>query len=83
MEVVSFIIEIILCVFSVFLIVVVLLQSGNRAGVPGSIGGGAEALVGKSKARGMDAKLAKWTKIVSVTFIILAVALVLMQKFWK
>lgn len=83
MDVVKLIIEIILCIFSVFLIIVVLLQSGNRAGVPGSIGGGAEAIVGKSKARGLDAKLAKLTKIVSVSFMVLAVALVLIQRFWS
>lgn len=80
MEVVSTIIMVVLCIFSVFLIAVVLLQSGKKVGL-GSIGGGAEMFVGKQKARGWDAKLSKLTKIVSVTFVILAIALVLIQKF--
>lgn len=81
MDVLALIIQIILCIFSIFLIAVVLLQSGNKAGVPGAIGGGAEAFVGKSKARSMEAKLAKLTKIVAIAFLILSVALVLLQKF--
>ena len=50
MDIVSLIIKIILCVFSLFLIIVVLLQSGNTA-KNGSVAGGAEAIMGKSKAR--------------------------------
>ena len=45
MDTISLIIKIILCIFSVFLIIVVLLQSGNRTGLSGSISGGAEMIV--------------------------------------
>lgn len=81
MDVVSTIIKIILCLFSLFLIIVVLLQSGNKTGLSGAVGGGAEMLVGKSKARGMDSILAKMTRVAAVGFMILAVALVVLSRF--
>ncbi len=80
-EIISHIIKIVLVVFSVFLIAVVLLQSGQRAGVPGAIGGGAEQIFGKKKAKGMDALLVKLTKVAAVGFMILAVALAVIQKY--
>lgn len=83
MVVVNLVIKIVLCVFSLFLIVVVLLQSGNRSGVPGSIGGGAEAILGKNKARGIDALLGKLTKIAAIGFMILSVALVIIGRFFS
>ena len=81
MEVVSWIIKIILVVFSVFLIIVVLLQSGAKQGLSGAITGGAEQMFGKKKARGMDALLVKLTKVAAVGFMILAAFLVIMQKY--
>ena len=81
MEILALIIKIVLVVFSGFLIVVVLLQSGAKTGVPGAISGGAEAMWGKKKARGMDAFLAKMTKVAGIGFMVLAVALVVIQRF--
>ena len=82
MEVLSLIIKIVLVAFSIFLIVVVLLQSGAKTGVPAAIGGGAEAMWGKKKARGMEATLVRLTRIAAIGFMILAVLLVVMQKYW-
>lgn len=82
MEVLSLIIKIVLVAFSVFLIAVVLLQSGQRQGISGAIGGGAEAMFGKKKARGLDALLVRLTKISAVGFMILAALLVVIQKYW-
>lgn len=82
MDVLSLIIKIVLVAFSVFLIAVVLLQSGQRSGLSGAIAGGAEAMFGKKKARGMDALLVKLTKISAVGFMILAALLVIIQKYW-
>lgn len=82
MDVLSIIIKIVLVIFSVFLIAVVLLQSGQSKGISGAIGGGAEAMFGKKKARGMDALLVKLTKFSAVGFMILAVLLVIIQKYW-
>lgn len=82
MDILSLIIKIILIVFSVFLIVVVLLQSGAKQGLSGAITGGAEQMFGKKKARGMDALLVKLTKVAAVGFMILAALLVIIHKYW-
>lgn len=82
MEILSIIIKIVLVVFSVFLIVVVLLQSGSKQGLSGAITGGAEQIFGKKKARGMDALLIRLTKVAAVGFMILAAFLVIIHKFW-
>lgn len=82
MDILSLVIKIVLVAFSVFMIVVVLLQSGAKTGVPGAIGGGAEAMWGKKKARGLDATLKRMTKFSAVGFMVLAVLLVVMQKYW-
>ncbi len=56
---------------ALFLIAVVLLQSGKNAGLSGAIAGAADTFMSKNKARTMDAKLAKLTKWVAIVFIIL------------
>ena len=54
---------------SLFLICVVLLQSGKSAGLSGAIAGGADTFLSKSK--GLDGKLAKMTKWVALVFVLL------------
>ncbi|MBQ7039001.1 MAG: preprotein translocase subunit SecG [Clostridia bacterium] len=66
-------------IIAVFLIVVVLLQSGKTAGLSGSIAGGAESFFGKNKGRTIDAILSKWTSVVAVLFIVTSVALTLLK----
>ena len=56
---------------ALILILVVLFQSGKSQGLSGAIGGIADSYMAKSKARSMDAKLAKGTKWVGAVFIIL------------
>ncbi len=68
----------VLCCF--VLIASILLQSGKSAGLSGSIGGGAEQLFGKQKARGYDVIFDKITKGSAVLFIISALALVFLEK---
>jgi len=70
---------ILLAVASVVLIASVLLQSGNSAGLSGSIAGGAEQLFGKKKSKGYEAILTKVTTVGAVLFIILSVVLVAME----
>lgn len=60
---------------SLFLIAVVLLQSGKSAGLSGAIAGGADTFLSKNKAKTLDSKLAKWTKWVAIAFIVLTLAL--------
>ena len=61
-----------LILLSLVLVVAVLMQQGQRQGL-GAIAGGADTFLGKGKAKGIDAKLAKITKIAAVVFIILAI----------
>lgn len=74
MAALELIISILLLISALVLIVSVLMQSSERAGI-GAISGAAETFFGKNKARGMDAKLAKITKISAFVFIALAIVL--------
>ena len=55
-----------------FLIAVVLLQSGKSAGLSGAIAGGADTFLSKNKAKTVDAK---WTKWVAIAFMLLTLSL--------
>ena len=70
---------IVLAVASIVLIASILLQSGNSAGMSGSIAGGAEQLFGKMKSQGYEALLAKMTSIGAVVFIVAALILVAIE----
>ena len=67
---------ILLAVASVILIASVLLQSGNSAGLSGSIAGDAEQLFGKKKSKGYEALLEKITTISAVLFIVISIVIV-------
>jgi len=58
-----------------FLIIVVLLQSGKRSGLSGAISGAADTFMTKTKAKTWDAKLAKMTKWVALGFVLLTLGL--------
>lgn len=62
----------------IFLIVVILFQSGKRSGLSGAIAGGADTFMTKTKAKTWDAKLAKMTKWVAIAFVLLTLILNLM-----
>jgi preprotein translocase subunit SecG len=68
-------VKIMLVIACIGLIIVVLLQSGKSAGLSGAIGGGAEQLMGKQKARGIDALLGRLTVVFAVLFMVLTIAL--------
>ena len=61
-----------------FLIAVVLLQSGKSAGLSGAIAGGADTFLSKNKAKSVDAKLAKMTKWVAILWVVLTLVLCLL-----
>ncbi len=58
-----------------FVIGVVLFQSGKSAGLSGAIGGVADSFMSKNKAKSLDAKLARATKWVGAVFIVLTLVL--------
>ena len=72
MTALSIIIDIVLILISIALIVAVLMQEGQRQGL-GAIGGGAETFFGKNKAKSMEGRLQRYTKIAAAIFIVLAI----------
>ena len=65
------VLSIIVVAAAIFLIAVVLLQSGKSAGLSGAIAGVADTFMAKNKAKSWDAKLAKMTKWVAIGFVVL------------
>ena len=60
---------------ALFLILVVLFQSGKSQGLSGAIGGIADSYMSRSKAKSMDAKLARCTKWVAAVFVVLTLVI--------
>lgn len=79
MSIPMLILSIIMVLLALFLIAVVLLQSGKTAGLSGAIAGGADTFLSKNKAKTWDAKLAKATKWVAIAFLVLSLVLALMS----
>ncbi len=69
------VLTVIYVIFCLFLIAVVLLQSGKSAGLSGAIAGGMDTFLSKNKAKTWDARLAKMTKWVAVDFMVLTLVL--------
>ncbi|MCM1111745.1 MAG: preprotein translocase subunit SecG [Muribaculum sp.] len=68
------VLTVIFIVVCVALVVLVLMQEGKSAGL-GTISGAAETYWGKNKGRSMEGLLVKLTKVLAVSFILLAVLL--------
>lgn len=79
MSIPKIVVTVIQILSGLFLIAVVLLQSGKSAGLSGAIAGGMDTFMAKNKAKTWDAKLAKWTKWVAILFIVLTLVLSLMK----
>ncbi|MGN0704588.1 MAG: preprotein translocase subunit SecG [Lentihominibacter sp.] len=75
----SIALKIVLAVVSIVLIISILLQSSNSAGLSGSIGGGAEQLFGKKRSQGYDAILSKIATVAAVLFIVISLVLVALE----
>jgi preprotein translocase subunit SecG len=77
-------VEIILVVLQLmsclFIISVIILQSGKRSGLSGAIAGVADSFMSKTKARTFDARLARITKWVAVLFVLLTLTLGIVLK---
>lgn len=70
--------QILIIASSLFLIGTILLQPGKSEGL-GTIGGGAEKIWGKNKAKGFEATLSRLTTISAIIFIISALVLAALQ----
>ena len=75
----NLVITVIQVLCSLVLVAIVMLQSGKSAGIAGAIGGGMDTFLSKNKAKSVDAKLARWTKWVAIAWVVLTLALCLMQ----
>jgi preprotein translocase subunit SecG len=81
MAVHEIILGIVLILLSVAIIILVLLQEGKSAGLSGAIAGGAETFFGKNKSRTMESKLVLITKIIAISFFVLALVATLLLLF--
>ena len=81
MNVVRIILSIILGLDCLALVVLVLMQQGKSAGLSGAIAGGAETFFGKKKAASYEGQRELLTKITGTVFMVLAVVLVILQRF--
>ena len=77
-EIAKLVLTIIQVIFAVILICVVILQSGKSAGLSGAIAGVAGTFMAKNKAKGWDAKLARWTKWLAIGFMLLSLIVCLL-----
>lgn len=78
MPIYELILSIVYVILALFLIVVVILQSGKSSGLSGAIGGGSgDTFLAKNKSKSMDARLAKMTKWVAIVFMVLTLGDVL------
>ena len=70
---------IVLVLFEIFLIVVVLLQSGKSAGLSASLGGGTDTFFGRNKSRSFEGRLQRLTTISAAGFIVLSILLAILD----
>ena len=80
MSIYEYIIGAILILASLLVIFVVLLQEGKQSNV-GVISGSSDSYMDKGNAKTLDQKLAKWTKIIAISFFVLVFAGMLVSKF--
>ncbi len=75
MHTVMIIVTVLQLLVGLILVAIVLFQSGKSQGLSGTIGGIADSYMSRSKAKSVDAKLARATKWVGAAFILLTIAL--------
>lgn len=68
------ILGVLLLIASIIVVAVVLLQQGHRSGINGAISGGADTFLSKTKARTLDATLARITKYIAIGFFVIVLA---------
>ena len=74
MGILRIILTVIFVLVSIVLTAIVLMQEGKSAGL-GAISGVAETYWGKNKGRSMEGALVKFTKILGIVFMLLAIVL--------
>lgn len=76
MEMLKLILTIIQVLTAVFVVVMVIMQTGKSNGLSSALGGGGnDTFLAKNKSRGLDAKLARGTKWMAAVFLVLTLVL--------
>lgn len=75
MSIAKIVVTVILIIACLFLISVVLLQSGKSSGVAGALSGNSDTFLSKNKANSWDGRLARITKWVAFVFMFLVLIL--------
>ena len=76
MTALEIVLAVLLCLVSVLLIVVIMLQSGKEAGLSSALAGGSkDSYLNKSKRGNKDKLMASWTKWIALVFVLLTLAL--------
>lgn len=75
MKALAIILSIILLLVCIVMSAIVLMQEGKSAGLSGAISGAAETYFGKNKARTLEGKLERLTKILAASYLVLALVL--------
>lgn len=75
MEILKIVLTVIFVLLSIALSAIVLLQEGKDAGLSGAISGAADSYWGKNKGRSMEGKLELGTRIIAVSFFVIAIVL--------
>lgn len=75
MGIAKIVLTVILAIACLFLICVVLLQSGKSSGVAGALSGNSDTFLSKNKANSWDGRLARITKWVAFVFMFLVLIL--------
>ena len=68
------ILGIMLILFAIGVIAVVLFQEGQQKSLGSITGSGSETFLSKNKSRSIDAFLERWTRVISVGFFIMVIA---------
>ena len=80
MEVLRIILTVLEVIASLFLVLVVLLQSGKSAGLSGALSGNNDSYMSKNKTASFDKKLASATKWIALVWILLTLSLSLIPQ---
>ncbi len=75
MEALRIIVTVLYVLICIALVAVVIMQEGKSAGLSALNGGGSDTYWGKNKGRSVEGKLALFTKVLAVLFIVISVVL--------
>lgn len=75
MEILEIILTVLEAIASLALILVVLMQSGKKAGLSGAIAGGSDTYMSKTKNSNLDQVLASSTKWIALAWVLLTLSL--------